>query len=208
MSFKCSQAEQWVSVKVDGELLPGSVSGSLEEHLKACPSCQRALAEETKRSQLLGAALQESGTLRFLSAAILEAAARAESGEITERGPAVGRDAVAVGRDRWARWWLAGSAAAAVLILGGFLIFRDLVPMGGSSIDRASPFKVFLEQDTLQTDVVPADDGSPWRREVLKKRRTLLDDLSPPGLRGAPPPKLDMEQQDTRYLRLASYPYR
>src|SRR5262249_4518490 len=112
--------------------------------------------------------------------------------------------------------WVVTGAVASFLLFGGLWVsIRDLVPMGGRPADGASPFnkndrvtalpfkpfKVFLEQDLLQSDVVPADDGSPLRRDVLERRRTLLDDSSPGNLKSGSgtPPRLDMERVDLRY---------
>jgi hypothetical protein len=70
--------------------------------------------------------------------------------------------------------------------------------MRGSPADGTSPFKIFLEEDRLQSDVVPAVDGSPLQRERLTRRRTLLNQ---------PKSKLDVQRMDLRYLKLTSYPY-
>jgi len=214
----CFEAQKWISVTVDNERLPGAVSSSLSAHLASCPSCQRALAEETKRCQLLGAALQEPATsLKLLSAAILEKARRDTAlGERTVPWKTVPSKTLP---SKTLRWRIASWAAAALLlfssswlVVGIIVKTSNLVPVvRGRSADGPSPFNVFVEQDLLQRDVVPSDDGSPFQRERHMQRRTLLDDLSPgrPAPAGAARPRAgwDLERMDLRYERLIKYPY-
>lgn len=214
----CFEAQKWISVTVDNERLPGAVSSSLSAHLASCPSCQRALAEETKRCQLLGAALQEPATsLKLLSAAILEKARRDTAlGERTVPWKTLPSETLP---SKTLRWRIASWAAAALLlfssswlVVGIIVKTSNLVPVvRGRSADGPSPFNVFVEQDLLQRDVVPSDDGSPFQRERHMQRRTLLDDLSPgrPAPAGAARPRAgwDLERMDLRYERLIKYPY-
>lgn len=229
----CFEAQKWISVTVDNERLPGAVSSSLSAHLASCPSCQRALAEETKRCQLLGAALQEPATsLKLLSAAILEKARRDTAlGDAALGDTALGERTLPSKTlpskalpsetlpSKTLRWRIASWAAAALLlfssswlVVGIIVKTSNLVPVvRGRSADGPSPFNVFVEQDLLQRDVVPSDDGSPFQRERHMQRRTLLDDLSPgrPAPAGAARPRAgwDLERMDLRYERLIKYPY-
>ncbi len=57
----CDQAEQWISMRLDGEALGGAEDVSLDGHLAVCGACRENLEVQKARSALLRASL--GGTL-------------------------------------------------------------------------------------------------------------------------------------------------
>lgn len=71
----CSDAQLWMSTKIDGEEIPGETRDRLKEHLAACSCCERWFEEESMRSSQLRTYLRDdSSTRQDFEEALLEAA--------------------------------------------------------------------------------------------------------------------------------------
>ncbi len=60
--MKCSEADRWISLLVDGEPLPAGSAHSVHEHVSECSSCRELLRLEKSRASLLSGALGAEGS--------------------------------------------------------------------------------------------------------------------------------------------------
>jgi hypothetical protein len=200
MSMSCKECRRWVSIKVDGERVPFSVAGRLEEHLGACGPCRDLLSRESRRSAVLGTALRAPDPGR------LEAAIR--EGLAVEGIPGA-RVPYAFSRSR-----LALQVAAAVLLLavGGWLAFRGRGPEGAdpAPAGAARTARITFEIDQSIDDVISGSDGSPVGRKTRQVRQLIWDRDAPeaadPGRARAPEP-VRLDKARTEYIRLVDFPY-
>lgn len=115
----CSEAQLWMSLKVDGEEVPPEARTRLEEHLAACGPCESWLREETERSLRLREYLQSEPPDRqdfeeALLAAVQQAGWDCESLRFRRRG--VGR---VLGHSPWRNSLILIAAAALFLAVAG-----------------------------------------------------------------------------------------
>ena len=115
----CSEAQLWMSLKVDGEEVPPEARARLEEHLAGCGPCETWLREETERSLRLGEYLQSEPPDRqdfeeALLAAVQQAGWDSESLRFRRRG--VGR---VLRHSPWRNSLILIAAAALFLAVAG-----------------------------------------------------------------------------------------
>ncbi|MBI4602065.1 MAG: zf-HC2 domain-containing protein [Planctomycetes bacterium] len=210
--MKCDEAELWIAVRVDGEVVPGPVSQRLDGHLEACPACRALVEAESRRAGLLGEALAtDASEGPRLAAAVVRAAA----------------EALPMNRAEYRRLRvvpapLRAAALAACVALGvaGFWIFStpESAPLPRRDVagDEAPPGPwTFLVEETQEEEgLVPGPDGSPLRRQVERVRRISVpvvapvrDDSSGAGSRPPAPSAVGVEEVKTRYIHLTSWPY-
>jgi hypothetical protein len=217
-NMKCARVEQWISFVVDGERLPGNAQKGLDEHLEACPACRSLLRLETERADTLQRALGAGpeGSPGLLSRILV--AARSEAGAVDRRG---GLWALPPFPRRLAVPSLSLAAAAVVVAGAAFLWRSPPTPMersGPPVVESASELQMMVEHDSWNTDVVPDDsDGGPLGRSVFHSRRIygLPAGVSEPGrpavggrrAPGAGKWILELDGYDTRYVKLATWPY-
>lgn len=124
----CSEAQLWMSLKVDGEEVPPEARAQLEEHLAACGPCETWLREETERSSRLREYLQsepldQQDFEEELLAAVQQAGWDSESLRFRRRG--VGR---ILGHSPWRNSLILIAAAALFLAVAGLGGAGWLVP--------------------------------------------------------------------------------
>ena len=145
----CDQAEQWISMRLDGEALGGAADVSLDGHLAVCGACRDNLEAEKARSALLRASL--GGTLGAAPGNTVDgsrdrlrgAASRSEdlaAAILREIGPEPAGGAVVPGQ-RPGFFPLKAAAAAAALLCGvsAGLFFAGRSPPDSSPPDSSPP---------------------------------------------------------------------
>ena len=221
----CAEAQLWLSLKIDGEELPGDVGSRLEAHLACCRPCELWLHEETERWSRLRAYL-EAGLdgQRELEEAIFRQAKRAgwdgktlsfprhgfRSRITSWRNSLVviaaaalaltiagmgGLDWLSPPRDRVATQSVEGTISPASL--GHLIAPRD----GESDVDPGDAGRM-----TGDFQVVPDADGRPvgvqFNRSMYRFRIHPQESDSPRnGL------YLDLERIEPTAVRLTSWPY-
>jgi len=200
-ALNCEQAGQWISLKIDGEPLPGRAGTVLDEHLTACAACRSFLAQESRRSAQLGAALAGEDNSAVLASSILEQLRRA------------GNESPSVEPFLWRPVAFRAAAAALVLVAAVFAgrLFLPAPPSGPAVTAPDIPLTYVVEEQVDDVHVVPDADGSPVRQDVERVRRFTF----PAGTNGDPRLSapgdgrgMGLERFKTRAVRLVSWPIR
>ncbi len=142
---------EWDAAYVLGALSPAE-RREFEEHLAGCPTCQAAISELAGMPGLLAQVPLEDAEV--LMAATPEPA--------TEYPPAtlVPHVIQLAGRQRRRTiGWLAGAAAALLIIVGGLAVGSGLIPLGPQGPERLGFSQVAPTAITAVVDLVPAQDG-------------------------------------------------
>ncbi len=206
--LSCSEAQLWISMRIDAEELPPDAVPRLDAHCVSCEPCRRWFEEEKERSAQLRVVLcsspeEDSALERTICDAALQAGWDGRT--LTS--------SVASKRHAWRRGIMALAAAAVVVSLAAYFVATtepssDGVPhVGQVSIDGpfSSPGIGASPEERLL--ILPDSQGAPWA--VRFDRRHYRLQIDPDGSEENEKPRmlLEVEQYDPRYMRLASWPY-
>jgi len=183
--MRCAEAEQWISLRVDGETIPPEKGARLDLHLSGCTACRDLLKRESGQSRLLRQALGR-GTSPELAAGIVRASFTRST---EETGPAFRFVPV-----------LVPLAAAALLVATGLWLHSPPPNTGERSEPRSS---LVVEERTLDIDILLQGENQPMSRETISKR--LIVPIKSESNREV---LLDVERVEENHLKLASWPYR
>jgi len=208
MRLSCKQAEQWISLRIDGELKPLEANVALDSHVVACERCRELLAAERARAGHLRKALCSSlPETAELASAILERAA--------DLPPASPGEILAMTRGPWMGTWRKAACVAA-LFLGSVWAGWTMFP-GPASTPVSPPvasgpvpeLRVVWEETMEQSRILPDKEGQPVRRDVELRRRLVLPPSGPAaGAGGRNGGGMGVEMYDARNVRLVTWPYR
>ncbi len=228
----CSEVQLWMSIKIDGEEVPGETGVRLEEHLTGCQPCERWLQEETERASHLRTYLQGDPAARQDFEEVLLDAAR-EAGwdgrRLRFRRRGIGRF-FGSGHAPWNNSLILVAAAALLLAVAGLGRTGWLFPPEEEVTSTATegtlspsilPFFTEGIDDQVVSRVVPDSEGRPV--EVRFSRSRYRYQVLPVGDQGDDAADLDdvgvqksdvdldldleLERVESRPVRLISWPY-